>query len=140
MLFWGFIIIIGTWNCHICAIIVLFQEGTWKHLHCLNFLDIDILDLGDQWEGGISQHNLSLPIPLGHRGCLPWGSLIILLNRKGFPIKVTMIGHPLVMPILSHLPWALGMCRLRDNKANSISFIFLDHILRNCACISNNFS
>jgi hypothetical protein len=53
--------------------------------------------------------------PLGHWGRLPWGNLDILLNRKGFPIKVTVIGHPLLRQSCIHLPWALGKYRLCDN-------------------------
>jgi hypothetical protein len=58
---------------------------------------------------------LSLINPLGHWGHLPWGNFDILLNRKGFPIKVTVIGHPLLRQSCIHLPWALGKYRLCDN-------------------------
>ena len=60
-------------------------------------------------------------IPLGHWGRLPWGILGILLNRKGFPIKVTVIGHSLVKPILPSLASALGKYRLCDNILASLS-------------------
>jgi hypothetical protein len=53
--------------------------------------------------------------PLGYWGRIPWGILGILLNRKGFPIKVTVIGHPLVTPIFPSLATALGKYRLCDN-------------------------
>jgi hypothetical protein len=33
-----------------------------------------------------------------------------------------VIGHPLVTPILSHLPWALGKYRLCDNKDHMDNF------------------
>jgi hypothetical protein len=130
----------GIWKLYIHAIVFLFQEGTSTFFVFVNSLDIDTLNFGDRWEGDFLVLILSLPGPLGHWGCLPWNSIIILLNKKGFHIKVTMIGHPLVTPIFSHFPWALGKYRLRDNKVNSIFFIFLHHILWNCACISNNFS
>jgi hypothetical protein len=66
--------------------------------------------------GGFSCILALVIIPLGHRGRLPWGNLDILLNRKGFPIKVTVIGHPLLCQSCIHLPWALGKYRLCDNK------------------------
>jgi hypothetical protein len=59
---------------------------------------------------------LSLIIPLGHWGHLPWGNFDILINIKEFPIKVTMIGHPLLRQSCIHLPWDLGKYRLCDNK------------------------
>jgi hypothetical protein len=65
--------------------------------------------------GGFSCILALVIIPLGHWGRLPWGNLDILLNRKGFPIKVTVIGHPLLRQSCIHLPWALGKYRLCDN-------------------------
>ena len=67
-------------------------------------------------ERGIFFHHcLSLINPLGHWGRLPWGNFYIPLNRKGFPIKVTVISHPLLRQSCIHLPWALGKYRLCDN-------------------------
>ena len=63
---------------------------------------------------------LSLIIPLGHWGHLPWGNFDILLNRKEFPIKVTVIGHPLLRQSCIHLPCALGKYRLCDNILASL--------------------
>jgi hypothetical protein len=57
----------------------------------------------------------SLISALGHWGCLPWGNFDILLNRKGSPIKVTVIGHPLLHQSCIHLLWALGKYKLCDN-------------------------
>ena len=58
--------------------------------------------------------------PLGHRGHLPWGNLDISLNRKGVPVKVALIGHPLLRQSCIHLPWALGKYRLCDNRNDLI--------------------
>ena len=70
-------------------------------------------------ERGVFLHPChSLIIPLGHWGRLPWGNFDILLNRKGFPINVTVIGHPLLCQSCIHLPWALGKFRLCNNNAH----------------------
>jgi hypothetical protein len=45
----------------------------------------------------------------------------ILLNRKGFPIKVTVIGHSLLHQSCFHLPWLLGKYRLCDNRRIHLS-------------------
>jgi hypothetical protein len=74
--------------------------------------------------GGFSCILALVIIPLGHWGRLPWGNLDILLNRKGFPIKVTVIGHPLLCQSCIHLPWALGKYRLCDNVLTLETFEF----------------
>ena len=80
--------------------------------------------------GGFSCILSLVIIPLGHRGRLPWGNLDILLNRKGFPIKVTMIGHPLLCQYCIHFPWDLGKYRLCNNilapLSGNIESIFLE--------------
>jgi hypothetical protein len=82
---------------------------------------------------------------LGHWGRLRWCSLDILLNIKGFPIKVTVIGHLLVMPILPHLPWALGKYRLCDNKHHhghitKILDLFANATWTKMACLITTFT
>jgi hypothetical protein len=46
------------------------------------------------------------------------GYIDILLNRKGFPIKVLVIGHSLLRKSCFHLPRALSKYILCDNKGN----------------------
>jgi hypothetical protein len=75
-----------TWNCYIYALLFLFQASTQITLICLNFSDVDFVDFGDQWRRlcWLSWHNFSLPIPLAHRGRLPWIGLASFPKRGDF--------------------------------------------------------
>jgi hypothetical protein len=51
------------------------------------------------------------------------GYHVILLNRKGFPIKVAIIGHSHLRQFCIHFPWDLGEYKLCDKIPSKECYI-----------------